>query len=96
MDALNMAADSEDRRFLNLGETTDITGSNSLRFLSGEKQDFSGFWGNVKYFASGGHLGGVHYNHDGYAIGMSPLMGIAPSLGIKRGVGGCEAVDFPE
>jgi hypothetical protein len=43
-------------------------------------QDFSGFWGGAKYFWTGGNVDGYHYNIDGKATGLSPIMGMPPSF----------------
>ncbi len=43
------------------------------------KQDFSGFWGGLKYFFTGGYVGGYSYNIKGEVIGLAPITGIAPT-----------------
>ncbi len=43
-------------------------------------QDFGGFWGGVKYFWTGGNIDGYHYNMDGKATGLAPIMGMPPSF----------------
>jgi RHS repeat-associated protein len=43
-------------------------------------QDFSGFWGGMKYFWTGGNIDGYHYNIDGIATSFSPNMGMPPSF----------------
>jgi len=51
------------------------------------KQNFSGFWGGLKYFFTGGYVGGYSYNIKGEAIGLAPITGMAPTPGIKGGLG---------
>lgn len=53
---------------------------------SAPEQDFSGFWGGLKYVWTGGNVDGYTYNSKGEAIGLAPIMGIAPSPG-KAGLG---------
>lgn len=47
------------------------------------KQDFSGFWGGLKYFFTGGYVGGYSYNIKGEVTGLAPITGMAPTPGIK-------------
>ena len=47
--------------------------------------DFSGFWGGLKYFWTLGNIDGYRYDRDGNVIGLSPVMGIAPSPGKVSG-----------
>jgi RHS repeat-associated protein len=50
------------------------------------KQDFSGFWGGLKYFFTGGYVGGYSYNIKGEVIGLAPITGIAPTPGFKGNI----------
>ncbi|WP_321286511.1 hypothetical protein [uncultured Sunxiuqinia sp.] len=47
-------------------------------------QNFSGFWGGAKYFWTGGNIDGYHYNIDGKATGLAPIMGVTPTPGIGK------------
>ena len=47
-------------------------------FSGAPEQDFSGFWGGVRYFWTGGNVDGYHYNIDGKATGFAPIMGTPP------------------
>jgi hypothetical protein len=53
--------------------------TNSL-FTEHNEQDFSGLWGGLKYFWTGGNIDGYHYNLDGQATGLAPMMGMPPSF----------------
>ena len=49
------------------------------------KQDFSGFWGGLKYLITGGIIDGYQYNIDGKVTGWAPITGMAPTPGFKGG-----------
>ena len=57
-------------------------------FTNAPKQDFSGFWGGVKYFFNGGNVGGYHYNIKGEVIGLAPITGMAPTPALKAAKAG--------
>ena len=44
------------------------------------KQDFTGFWGVLKYFLTGGNIDGYQYDMDGDPTGYAPIMGMPPSI----------------
>jgi RHS repeat-associated protein len=48
------------------------------------EQDFRGLWGGLKYVWTGGNIDGYHYNLEGQATGLAPMMGVAPSPGIGK------------
>ena len=48
------------------------------------EQDFSGFWGGLKYIWTGGNVDGYKYNSDGIATGRSPNMGIVPTPSLSK------------
>jgi hypothetical protein len=50
----------------------------------GPKEDFRGTWGQIRYFFTGGNIGGYHYGIDGNAVGFSPKIGMPPVLGIGK------------
>ena len=66
---------------LNSGDPKTI----SLQDLA-PKQDFRGFWGGLKYFFTGGYVGGYSYNIKGEVIGLAPITGMAPTPGFARGM----------
>jgi len=48
------------------------------------KRDFSGFWGKVDYFMSGGEAEGWIHNLDGEVTGHSPVAGVGPDVGMGK------------
>ena len=50
------------------------------------KHDFSGFWGGLKYFFTGGYVGGYSYNIKGEVTGLAPITGMAPTPGFKGNI----------
>jgi RHS repeat-associated protein len=51
-----------------------------------EKQNFTGFWGGLRFILTGGNIGGYHYNMEGNVVGFAPITGIAPTPGFAKGV----------
>ena len=49
------------------------------------RQDYSGFFGHLDYFLSGGIADGYKHNIDGQVIGIAPLMGNPPVPAFKGG-----------
>jgi RHS repeat-associated protein len=57
------------------------------QFMKGaQQQDFSGIWGSLKYFWTGGNINGVHYDNDGNTIGPSPTTGTPPVPSYGKGI----------
>lgn len=54
-------------------------GTRIFDFAAIPNQDFSGFWGGLNYFWTGGNIDGFRYRKDGTVAGFSPTMGIAPT-----------------
>lgn len=50
------------------------------------KQNFSGFWGGLRYILNGGIVDGYKYNREGNAIGWAPITGMAPTPGFAKGM----------
>ena len=65
------------------GVADEQVGSVTLLF-NAPNQDFSGFWGGVKYYWTGGNIGGYQYSMNGQASTYSPIMGTAPLPGIGK------------
>ena len=47
---------------------------------------FEGFWGNLDYYWNGGKFGGTQYDKQGFPIGDAPITGVAPDIGLNKGV----------
>jgi RHS repeat-associated protein len=81
----SMVWDDKLKAFLLLG-TPEIT----LRYVEGDQiataplsslapqQDYTGFWGFLKYILTGGNAGWYHYNLDGKAVSFAPRIGFPP------------------
>jgi hypothetical protein len=48
------------------------------------EQDFRGLWGGLKYVWTGGNIDGYHYNLEGKATGLAPMMGMPPDIGMGK------------
>jgi hypothetical protein len=64
-------------------DETDLDGSIYTTNLP--QQDYSGFWGALNYFWTGGIADGYRYDFDGHVIGPAPLMGNPPVPAFKGG-----------
>ncbi|MDP2237042.1 MAG: RHS repeat-associated core domain-containing protein [Bacteroidales bacterium] len=57
-----------------------VGGLLTAKFDEPQSQDFSGFWGAMNYFLTGGNIDGYHYNMNGIVTGFAPTMGAPPSF----------------
>jgi RHS repeat-associated protein len=67
---------------LSHGGGDDDAGETRLLELLGAKsrEPYTGFWGNVEYYWTGGKENGLQYGKDGSIIGFSPMGGDAPGV----------------
>ena len=71
---------------VDLGASPGVTGQSDRYavvplYVIAPRQDFSGFWGSLKYYITGGEIDGYVYHKKGFAIGYAPITGIAPTPG---------------